>query len=110
MSAFEDLNDALEEGEKVEGIAFGEWGWGGYGEGDDDPMPKNMRGRVLTLAEAEPHMQSWSFRGGYGAPECPATYIWTDRRILWVTQYDGSTGLDSAPRNPIDCIPEMPGG
>lgn len=110
-SAYAELMKELEEGEKIEGIVFGAYGWSGFGEDEiSDPIPQDKRGKLMTLDEARPYMQSWSFNGGYGSPECYATYIWTNKRILWVTQYDGSTCLDSAPRNPVDCIPDMPGG
>lgn len=120
MSAYEDIVNTLNEGEEVKGIVFGPWGWGserdiekgvpGYGEPDDPPVPYNMRGVLLTLEEAAPFMGSWSFFGGFGAPSCYATYIWTNQRVFWVTQYDGATGLDSMPITPRDCMPEMPGG
>lgn len=51
-----------------------------------------------------------TYNGGYGSPACYATYIWTNQRTLWVTTYDGSTYLSSAPRNPISTMPEMSGG
>ncbi len=97
MSAFTELLDYLEPDEQVIGIVFAHW--------DNVTV-----GKLLTLKEAKPMMQSWAFFGGYGNSECPATYIWTDTRVIWITVYDGSTVLDSAPRNPIDIIPDMPGG
>ncbi len=101
----------LEKDEQVEGIVFGDFGWSSFGEEDiSDPIPKEKRGVLLTLEQAEPLMQSWQFDGGFGSPDCYATYVWTNKRIIWVTQYDGSTCLDSAPRHPTDCIPDMPGG
>lgn len=110
MNAYEDLQNYLEENETVEAIVFGPWGWYGYCEPEPPPVPPDKRGQILTLEEAKPFMQDWSFYGGYGAPECYAVYIWTDQRIIWVTQYDGSTGLNSAPRNPQAVMPDMPGG
>lgn len=110
MDAYKDLLDFLEEGENIECIVFGPWGWDGYGEPDDAPVPKDAQGRMMTADEARPMMEGWSFNGGYGAPDCYAVYVWTDKRVIWVTQYDGATGLDSAPRNPSDTIPDMPGG
>lgn len=116
-----ELREFMMEGEYVEAIVFGPWGWGsaprdgqeweyGHGEPSPPPVPFELRGKVLTLAEAEPYMQSWSFNGGYGAPDCYATNIWTNKRVIWVTQYDGSTNLDSAPRYPTASMPDMPGG
>lgn len=112
LDAYADLMDALEEGEVVAGVVFGAYGWDGYHEEEflAQPIPADKRGVVLTLNEARPLMHGWSFYGGYGAPTAYATYIWTNKRVIWVTQYDGSTTLDSAPRNPVDCVPGMPGG
>ncbi len=116
-SAYEELKDFLAKGEKVEAVVFGGWGWcgddiaePGYGEPSPQPVPPDKRGVVLTLSRARPYMQTWSFYGGFGAPNCYAVRIWTNRRVIWVTQYDGSTRLDSALRNPEPCIPDMPGG
>jgi hypothetical protein len=111
MNAYEELMEYLEEGEEVEALAFGEWGWGNdsfYGPPEGEEIAP--QGCLMKLEDARKYMQGWRFGGGYGAPECYATYIWTNKRIIWVTQYDGSTGLDSAPRNPAQCMPNMPGG
>ena len=117
--AYAELQQHLETGELIEAVVFGAWGWGGgygddhslgYGEPDPPPVPADKRGKVLSLADAEPYMHGWTFSGGYGAPQCYAVRIWTNQRIIWVTQYDGATGLDSAPRHPVDHMPDMPGG
>jgi len=116
LSAYKDLMEFLEPDEQVEKIVFGEWGWGhgrtelGYGEPDPPPVPFDKRGVALTLDESKPYMSGWSFDGGYGAPNCYAVTVWTNRRVIWVTQYDGSTCLDSARRNPENYWPSMPGG
>lgn len=110
MSAYAELMEYLKEGEVVEAIVFGAWGWSEHGAPKPSPVPDEVKGKVLTLEQAEPMMQSWNFYGGYGAPECYATHIWTDRRVLWITQYDGLTQLSSAPRNPKVGLPSMPGG
>lgn len=56
-NAYQELTESLQEGEKVEALVFGDWGWGGYKE-SEDPLPKEKRGVILTLEEAEPFMQS----------------------------------------------------
>ena len=115
MSAFHELNEFLNEGESVEAIVVGPWGRG-YGEPDPSPVPMELRGKVLTMDEAAPMMNSWSFDGDLGTPDCYAVHIWTDSRVIWVTQHDGSTWLESAQRNPptvdLDVAdwPGMPGG
>lgn len=124
MNAYNDLIEYLEENEVLEHIVFGSWGWGGYNEpGCDDvddecnelppnpPVPLGQRGVVHEFSpEVISWMNGWSFYGGYGAPDCYAVRVWTNQRVIWVTQYDGATGLDSAPRNPSNFMPDMPGG
>lgn len=111
LNAYNDLIEELQDEEVVEYLVFGDYGWGNFGEKDcPNPIPKNKRGVLLTLEEAKPFMDGWTFHGGYGSPECYATFIWTNHRVIWVTQYDGSTTLDSMPRHPVDCLPDMPGG
>lgn len=110
VSAYTDIQEYLRDEEIVEAIVFGKYGWSGYDEPDIPPVPVDKRGVILSISEAEPFMQDWSFYGGYGAPDCYAVYIWTNLRVIWVTQYDGSTELDSAPRNPQNIMPDMPGG
>lgn len=108
--AYNSLLSEMDKGETVENIVFGEWGWSGYHEPKPAPIPKNKQGVLLSLEEAKPYMQGWEIYGGYGAPTAYAMYVWTNKRVLWITQYDGSTHLDSMPRNPESVIPEMPGG
>lgn len=114
MNAYEELLAALEPGEEVRGIVFGNWGGTGYPaeklaycEPPDRPVPVDARGRVLSLEEARPYMVGWSFDGGHGTAECYATWVWTDRRVIWVHEYDGSTHLSWMPRHPIECTPEL---
>ena len=108
--AYPELMQFLEDGETVEALVFGDWGWGGYHEPEPPPVPQGKKGKLLSLEEARPLMAGWTFYCGYGAPECYAVNIWTNKRVIWVTQYDGSTTLNSAPRNPTAALPDMPGG
>ena len=121
-NAWKELQEFLLGDEEVEAIVFGAWGWGyapdddeedweaGYDEPKPPPVPYEKRGKVLSADEAKEYMDGWEFNGSYGAPDSYATYIWTNERVIWVTQYDGATWLSSAPRHPIDMMPEMPGG
>lgn len=113
-SAYEELLEFLRPDETVEAIVFGDFGWSGfapgelgYDEQDPPPVPFDKRRIVMTLEQAKPYMQSWEFEGGFGAPECYETYVWTNQRVIFVSEYDGSTGLNSVPRNPIECDPRF---
>lgn len=121
MIAYTELQEILRPDERIEAIVFGPWGWGsapaateqweaGYGEPSPPPVPFEKRGVILAAEQAEKYMREWSFNGGYGSPDCYATYVWTNQRVIWVTQYDGSTQLNDAPRNPSAVMPSMPGG
>lgn len=109
FDAFIELLDYMKEGEIPEHIVFGEWGWGGFRE-EHEFVPIEIQGKVMKFEDAKPYMKGWTFDCGYGSPECYAIRLWTNKRVIWVTQYDGSTCLDSAYRNPTDHIPDMPGG
>lgn len=88
---------------------IGEMGWSGYGQDGRHAPALARKGEVLPWSEAAP-LLDFAYDGGYGAPDCPAVYAWTDTAVLLVVQYDGSTSVESVPRHPIACLPEMPGG
>jgi len=110
MNAWEEIKNKLDKDEMLEHVVFGSWG----SFSDDAPTPEvppNVMGCRLLPHEAKPFLLTFSFNGDYGTPECYATWIYTNKNVYWVTQYDGSTSLDSMPRNPTqDRIPYMPGG
>lgn len=108
--AYQQLTEALVKGEVIEGICFGEWGWSGYREPKPSIIPRDKQGIVLSKEEAKPLMKGWSLYSDFGAPMAYAMYVWTNKQVVWITQYDGSTALSSMPRNPTDCEVKMPGG
>jgi len=120
MSAIDDLTEYLNKDERIEGIVFGAYSSGytpffeddkwelEYNEPNPPPVPFNIRGKVLTLEQAKPYMIDWDFYNGTGV-KAYATYIWTNQRIIFVTQYDGETELAAVPRNPINIFPEFIG-
>lgn len=120
MSAASELLEFLLPDEKIEAVVFGAYSSGlvprpgeqwklSYREPSPLPVPFELRGKVLTWRRAKKYMVDWAFEGGFGAEETYATYIWTNMRVIWIHEYDGSTQLSSVPRHPIDCMPELSG-
>lgn len=108
--------------EEIESIAqgtiiacvIGESAWGGlYGLADFVGDPEGGApwpiGKVISWEEARPFLDH-DYDRGYGAPDCPAIYAWTEAAVLFVSQYDGATSLNRVPRSPEDGLPIMPGG
>ena len=107
--ALHDLLNFLEDGEKVTAVVYGHW------HGSDEPrppaVPRHRQGEVLMPYEAGSYMAGWRFeRHDWHGPTAYAANIWTDRRAIWMTQYDGSTWLESMPLAPTAMIPSIPGG
>lgn len=105
MSFAADIEE-LAHGEPIEAIVIGDMGWGDY---NSDGKPSWPRGELLSWSDARP-MLDYKYDRGFGAPDCQAVYAWTSTRVLFVSTYDGSTSVTSVPRNPIACMPDMPGG
>ena len=96
-------------GEPIEAIIIGQFGWGGYGDSEPPHVPADKMGVVLTWDEAAP-LLDYEYDTGYGAPECNAIEAFTASRILSVSTYDGSSWLTWANRQPTPHMPEMSGG
>ena len=107
-NAYKQLIESLAEDEYIENIILANiddcWDMKDY------DLPAYYSGRPLTLEEARPYLYGWSIDGGYGGEEVIPFYAWTNKRILFIGTYDGSTWLTSVPRDPIDCRPYTVGG
>ena len=95
--------------EPIEGIVIGKMGWSDYGKECVPQYDQQPKGKLLTWQEAEP-LLTYDYDNGYGAPGCNSICAWTKSRVIFVTQYDGSTSINWMPRNPGDHMPKMPGG
>lgn len=96
-NAYQELLVCLNETEKENPVIikfFSNWGF----DCESHSIPEDV---LMSLDEAKKFMQDWSFYGGYGAPDCPNVYIWSCERVFYLNEYDGSTHLDSIPRNPL---------
>lgn len=95
--------------EIIESVVIGDKGWGGFESHTIPQYESQIRNKVLSWEQAKP-MLDYEFDSGFGSPGCNAVTVWTPTRVLFVSQYDGATSLESVPRNPIDHEPPMPGG
>jgi hypothetical protein len=97
-------------GEPVEAVTIGRMGWGGNYNSEFvpsyDAIPKN---KAMPWDEAAKWLD-YDFDSDYGSVKCQAIYAWTKSRVIFVSQYDGSTSINYVPRNPSDEEPRMPGG
>ena len=88
---------------------IGEMGWGDYASEAVPNYEKQPKGKVLTWEDARPWLD-YETDYGYGAPKHNSVYCWTKNWVLFFSQYDGATNVNCIPRNPVDIMPEMPGG
>lgn len=89
------------EKEKIVGVVIGETGLGDYGSDAVPLYSEQPKGKVLDWETAKKYL-NYEYDSGMGAFGCNAIYVWTDTKVLFVSQYDGATSICSIPRNPID--------
>lgn len=73
-------------------------GYGGFLDPRDESL-EDLYDKPLTWAEAIPHLD-YHYNSGFGTMDCHNILIWTKASIFYVHEYDGSTSLQSVPRNP----------
>lgn len=100
--------EAAADGEPIETIVIGVHGWEGYKKDGDARAAPVRHGVRLSWDEARP-MLDYDYNGGFGAPDCHAIWAWTPSRVLFVHEYDGSTGVVWVPRSPQDGSPGLSG-
>lgn len=96
-------------GEEILSLVIGAMGWGDFGSEAVAKYEEQPRGKLLDWSDGKKYID-YEFDSGYGAPGCNAIYVWTTNHVIAISQYDGSTSSFKVPRNPVDCVPEMPGG
>lgn len=101
--------ESTAEGEPIQAVVIGKTRWYDYGKENIPTWDKQPRGKVISWEKAKEFLD-YQFNSGFGAPGCNAIYAWTKSKVIFVSQYDGSTSIEWVPRDPIECNPEMPGG
>lgn len=99
-----DIEAALDD-DVFEAIVVGEFG--GWSRGDKrDIVPPDKRGVPVSWAEAAPWLD-YEYEDGFGGADCHAIYAWSKNFVYFIGEYDGSTGVQCVPRNPVESNPSM---
>ena len=94
-------------GEPIEAIVVGQH--------DNDPdkwtnnKPTPADENVILSREAGLAKLDQDYDAGYGGADCFPFYAWTKSRVFFVAEYDGATGINYAPRNPVALKPGFSG-
>lgn len=91
--------------ETVEAIVVGDWGQSyettNWEDNDwlDHPIPNEIRGVPCQWSDVH-QLLNYEWDDGFGGMSCHALWIWTPTRIIFISEYDGATNIESLPRNP----------
>ena len=50
-------------------------------------------------------MIDYEYDSGFGGADCHAVIAWGEKFVYFVHEYDGATGIQKVPRNPMPCSP-----
>jgi hypothetical protein len=90
-------------GERIERIVVGKH----YNQGWGVPAGKDEN-TILTREEGLAKLDL-EYNNGFGGADCFPFFAWTKSRVFFVHEYDGATGVNWVPRNPVACEPEFSG-
>lgn len=80
-----------------------------YGTPDERYIGADARkGEILTWDEARP-LLDYEYDDGYGGADCHPVHVWTENKVIFVHEYDGSTYASYVPRNPSPLMPKDSG-
>ena len=92
-------------GEVIEAICIGQHDddrWSLDGEFNDRTGGRidrvRSRDEGLSILDVE-------YDSGFGGADCFPMYAWSASWVYFIDEYDGATGVNYIPRNPIDCAP-----
>lgn len=90
-------------GERIEAIVVGKHDKAGY-----SASPQADENIILSR-EAGLAKLDEDYDNGYGGADCYPMYAWTPTRIYFIAEYDGATGPNWVPRNPVAIEPSFSG-
>lgn len=68
-------------------------------------IPEDLESKVVSWEEVE-SLLDYEYSTGRGSQDCHSIYAWTETRVIFISEYDGSTNVTSLPRNPVDISPK----
>lgn len=84
--------------EPIIALAIGKYQ--GYGEdARARALPDDVLDRPLGWPEARPFLD-YTYHHGFGTADCHPVIAWTETRIIFTREYDGSTSIEHMPRHP----------
>jgi hypothetical protein len=103
---FYNLAKAFEEtanGKPILGAVLGQH----YSDRYDEPKPAWV-GKLISWEKAK-KILNYDYDNGYGGADCHPAYVWTEDKVMFVSEYDGATAVSFVPRNPIEFEPTFSG-
>ena len=97
MTFAEEIEHAAN-GETIEAVICGERGWSG-----------SPTSNVMTWADSRP-IFDYEYNHDFGGVDCHAVNVWTESKVIFVSQYDGMTNVETIPRSPTPGPVRMFGG
>jgi hypothetical protein len=62
-------------------------------------LSKHLDKQVISWEEAAPFLD-YPYDTGYGAQDCHDIVAWTENKVIYIHEYDGSTSVCYLDRNP----------
>ncbi len=68
-------------------------------------LPKEYVGMPLHWTEEVEAMLDFEYDDGFGSQDCPNITVWSQHKVGYVHEYDGSTSIETVDRNPENKTP-----
>jgi hypothetical protein len=68
---------------------------------DHSDWPGLVPNVLLDMGDVADTVLDHEFDNGYGTPEAPPFFAWSQSYVVWVDTYDGAERLTYVPRSPL---------